>query len=85
VFTPEVAVVGPFSKTAAQRDAMERAALEQARREFPDWDIRPAFPGWEAVPKGTPVIRSADLEGVLEKLRRHAGTETGQEPGSTPA
>lgn len=43
--------------------------LDQALKEFPDWDFHQVFGGWEAVPAGTPVIRSIDLEGVVEKLR----------------
>jgi hypothetical protein len=70
VFAPEVTAMGPFSRTAAQRDTMERAALEAARREFPDWDFDPVLGGWLAVPAGMPVVMSLDLDGVAEKLRQ---------------
>jgi hypothetical protein len=62
--------MGSFSsQTAAQHDAEDKRLLEAARQEFPGWDFHPVLSGWEAVPAGTPVVRSVDLEGVIEKLR----------------
>ena len=55
--------------TAAQRQAEIDRLLAAARAEFPGWSFREVFGGWEAVPAGTPVVRSSDLAGVIEKLR----------------
>jgi hypothetical protein len=43
--------------------------LEAARAEFPDWEITRQWSGYEAAPKGTPVLRSMFLDGLMEKLR----------------
>jgi hypothetical protein len=43
--------------------------LEAARAEFPDWEITRQWSGYEAAPKGTTVLRSMFLDGLLEKLR----------------
>lgn len=43
--------------------------LEAARAAFPEWDISRQWSGYEAVPKGTTVVRSMFLDGLLEKLR----------------
>jgi hypothetical protein len=56
-------------RTAAERQAETERLLQIAREEFPEWEVREVFGGWEAVPAGTPVIRSSDLQGVLDKLR----------------
>jgi hypothetical protein len=64
-------MVGPIGgwPTAAQRSAQEDRLLQTARETFPDWTIVQVFGGWLAVPEGTPLVQSVDLEGVLEKLR----------------
>lgn len=46
--------------------------LEAAREAYPAWDIHRVFGGYEAVPKGTVVIRSVDVDGVVEKIRRQS-------------
>jgi len=56
--------------TAQQRDAENERGLAAARGEFPGWDFRKVFGGWEAVPAGTPVIPGITLDSVLGKLRQ---------------
>ena len=56
-------------QTAAQLEARENALLAAARREFPHWSFSKMLDGWMAVPAGTPVVQSVDIEGVIEKLR----------------
>jgi hypothetical protein len=55
--------------TAAQREKQTARQLAALHDEFPGWDVRPVLTGWLAVPSGTTVIQSVDLDGVLEKLR----------------
>jgi hypothetical protein len=52
------------------REAQAERNLRLAQEEFPDWDFLRVFGGWQAVPKGTPVIKSVYLETLLEKLRK---------------
>ena len=56
-------------QTAAERQAETGRLLAAARAEFPHWSFSEVFGGWLAVPAGTPVVQSVDLEGVIEKLR----------------
>jgi hypothetical protein len=49
--------------------------LQAAREAFPEWDIIRVFGGYLAVPKGTPVVQSIDLDGISEKIRRSAAGE----------
>jgi hypothetical protein len=44
--------------------------LAAARETFPDWGISPVIGGYLAVPKGTPLIRSATVDGIVAQLRR---------------
>jgi hypothetical protein len=64
-------MVGPMDSfpTAAQRDRQTARQLAALREEFPGWEFRPVLGGWLAVPEGTTVIQSVDLDGVAEKLR----------------
>ena len=64
-------MVGPMGgfPTAAPRDKQTARQLAAMREEFPGWDFRQVFGGWEAVPEGTPVIQGMSLESVAEKLR----------------
>ena len=64
-------MVGPIGgfPTAEQRSAREDRQLRDLREEFPNWEFRRVFGGWMAVPEGTPVVQSVDLDGVAEKLR----------------
>lgn len=48
--------------------ATREAALQRMRAKHPAWDIHEVFGGYEAVPAGTSVVRSTDLEGLDEKL-----------------
>jgi hypothetical protein len=50
--------------------AAEDTRLLAARDAYPDWDIYRVFGGYLAVPKGTPVIQSIDVDGIVEKIRR---------------
>jgi hypothetical protein len=54
------------------RDMREQSRLRAAEQAFPDWDFHQVFGGWEAVPKGSPVIRGMDLDSVVAKLRMRA-------------
>jgi hypothetical protein len=69
-------MVGPVGgfPTAAQRDKETARQLAAMRDEFPGWEFRLVLGGWLAVPEGTPVIQSVDLDGVAEKLRIHENT-----------
>jgi hypothetical protein len=44
--------------------------LAAARAACPGWDIHRVFAGYEAVPAGTPVLRSTDLDGLVDKIRQ---------------
>ena len=61
--------VPPAHGSLTEGDKRIDARLREMEAEFPGWDFHPVFGGWEAVPSGTPVIRSADLDGLAEKLR----------------
>jgi hypothetical protein len=43
-------------------------SLEEVRRRHPGYDVLRVFGGFEAVPKGTPVIRAAWLSSMDQKL-----------------
>jgi hypothetical protein len=43
-------------------------SLAEVRRRHPDFDIIRVFGGYEAVPRGTPVIRAVWLSSLDEKL-----------------
>jgi hypothetical protein len=55
--------------TAAAPAGEDEKQLEAARQAFPGWDFHQVFGGWEAVPAGTPVVRSMFLESLVERLR----------------
>jgi hypothetical protein len=70
--------MGPMSSmpaTAAQWQKQNEQLLAAAREAFPGWDFHPVFGGWEAVPEGTPVVRSMDLGSLMEKLAEHEGRQ----------
>lgn len=70
--------MGPYgTQTANQRHASTERWLAAAREAFPDWDFHAVFGGWEAVPKGTPVVRSVDLDGLVAKLRSRECSDDG--------
>jgi hypothetical protein len=58
--------------TAAERERRTEMYLRAAREAFPGWDFHEVFGGWEAVPAGTTVVRSEDLDGIVSKLRERA-------------
>ncbi len=62
--------MGPMERQSVLAGGDGRLAA--AREAFPEWDIHPVFGGYLAVPKGTPVIQSIDVDGIAEKLRRAA-------------
>jgi hypothetical protein len=76
--------MGPdHTRTAASVDAETGRRIAAAGEEFPDWDIREVFGGFEAVPAGTPVIRAMFIDVLIEKLRvREAGGDDPPEPGA---
>lgn len=49
--------------------AEERRELERLRAEFPTYSIDKIFGGWQAVPRGTVVLRGMYLETIAERLR----------------
>jgi hypothetical protein len=63
--------MGPIGgiQTAEQRAREEERYLKAAKEAFPGWSLIPVFAGWLAVPEGTPVIQSADIDGLVAKLR----------------
>jgi hypothetical protein len=50
-----------------------RRTSNAVREAFLHWEVIKVFWGWLAVPKGTPVIQSSDLDGIVEKLRARRG------------
>ena len=58
--------IEPRYQTA--RDRQQTRALADLAEQFPGWDVHEVFGGWEAIPEGTPVVRSSTLEGLGEKL-----------------
>lgn len=59
--------MGPHECSAD--DAERERRLNAARDAFPDWDITVTPYGYEAVPKGTPVLRADDVEGIVAKIQ----------------
>ena len=60
------------ARTVANRTAREEEderQLKAARDSFPGWEIREVFDGFLAVPAGTVVIHSTDLDSIVRKLR----------------
>lgn len=43
--------------------------LTAAREAHPDWEIHAIFAGYLAYPKGTVVLMSSDVDGIVEKIR----------------
>jgi hypothetical protein len=65
--------MGPYGEaydhvTRGRIKARLKAAITA---EFPGWDVHDVFGGFEAVPEGTPVIRSVTLDGLMDKLAEH--------------
>jgi len=58
---------------ATARDREQAKALADLAADFPGWDVHEVFGGWEAVPEGTPVVRSSTIGGLAEKLAEQAG------------
>jgi hypothetical protein len=46
----------------------EDTEIARIEERFPDWEIHRVFGGWEAVPRGTEVIRAVSLGSLAEKL-----------------
>jgi len=66
--------MGPAEGVPATADEVADRQLKSAQETFPDWEIRPLFGGYVAVPKGTPVITSVDVDGMVMKIyKREAG------------
>jgi hypothetical protein len=53
-----------------ERNRREREAAAAIAEEFPDWEWSTMNGPFRAVPKGTPVIDSHTLPGILAKLRK---------------
>jgi hypothetical protein len=56
--------------TGDERMRLEREAAAAIAKEFPDWEWSAMSGTFRAVPKGTPVIDSRTLPGLLAKLRK---------------
>jgi hypothetical protein len=63
----------PETLSPGQRTDPDEPQLEAARAEFPGWEIERAWHGYTARPKGTPVIESMFLSGLVDKLRETEG------------
>ena len=66
--------MGPFGtnlsvNAMAAQEAKANALLQAARDSFPDWDIYETFGGFMALPKGTVIIQSTELDALVGKLR----------------
>jgi hypothetical protein len=61
-------VTGPVPAHSAAVQHSDEKLIAALKERYPGWDIHRVFGGWEAVPAGTAVIRSMDLEGIGEKL-----------------
>jgi hypothetical protein len=56
--------------TGEERARREREAAADLAREFPEWEWGGMFDGFRAVPRGTAVVESHTLWGLLGKLRK---------------
>jgi hypothetical protein len=60
--------MGPGFQAGEQRAADERLVGETMAEKFPEWEWSRVFGGYRAVPKGTPVVESVSMRGLLAKL-----------------
>ena len=77
--------MGPYgyAEDSAAREKAEARLLAAIAEEFPDIDIHGVFGGYEALPRGTEVIRAMTLDSMMGKLaerRGKAAGEAGHEP-----
>lgn len=59
--------MGPDSHPPALRTETE-PTLAELRRKYPGWEITRIFGGYEATPKGTPLVHAVYLSSMEEKL-----------------
>jgi hypothetical protein len=66
--------MGPYGQAQdhATRAKTEAGLRAEIAEQYPGWDVADVFGGFEAVPAGTPVLRSVTLDGLLGKLADHA-------------
>lgn len=65
--------MGPYGfnlsvEALAKQEEKADAKLQAARDSFPEWDIYETFGGFMAVPKGTTILQSTELDALLGKL-----------------
>ena len=48
---------------------MDDQDMQDAERQYPEWDFHQVLGGYFAVPKGTPVIKGMFVASVTDKLR----------------
>jgi hypothetical protein len=66
--------MGPYGlnlsvQALAEAEEKSDALLRAARESFPDHDIYETFGGYMAVPKGTVIIQSTEIDALVGKLR----------------
>jgi hypothetical protein len=63
----------PTVKQVTQQDEWYDRQLAAARAAFPEWDIIESMGGFVALPQGTEMVSGITLDGLVKKLREHAG------------
>jgi hypothetical protein len=79
--------MGPYGQpvNSRQEDATDAELMAYISAHHPGWEIHRVFGGYEAVPTGTVVIRSAYLSAIAEKLDELSGKNgLCQRPRETP-
>ena len=67
--------VNSRSEDATSEDATDAELMAYISTHHPGWEIHRVFGGYEAVPAGTAVIRSAYLSSIAEKLDELSGKD----------
>lgn len=73
-------MTGDEVMTGEERTRREREASAQLAEEFPDQEVSRMFGGFRAVPRGTQVVESHTLWGLLAKLRKRRDEAAGADP-----
>jgi|HubBroStandDraft_2_1064218.scaffolds.fasta_scaffold269479_4 hypothetical protein len=77
--------MGPYgyAEDSAAREKAEARLLAAIAEEFPDVDIHGVFGGYEALPRGTEVIRAMTLDSMMGKLAARRAPRQGGRGGRT--
>ena len=69
--------MGPYGQpvNSRQEDATDAELMAYISAHHPGWEIHRVFGGYEAVPTGTAIIRSAFLSSLAEKLDELSGKD----------